>query len=244
MIGGIEETSASFEARSAPRSYPTNLLFSVHPAERKIYWVQPFDAKRSHLRANTTYWSGMYQVLGPTYNEASKEWPGSTDTKEIYVRWSAGDFREFQSPREHSIRVIIFNGYSPSEYEYDCVKANGEAGIDINRAVDAKVIPMAGSNPWGTLLEPLMKEELAQVKVTLKQNTSWSKDDFPKVKWTKFREQLDVISRLSAWEGIDRANLLIKQAREDGTKELQWAIDWLCQQETEKPDLLIEACHR
>jgi hypothetical protein len=24
MIGGIEETSASFEARSAPRSYPTN----------------------------------------------------------------------------------------------------------------------------------------------------------------------------------------------------------------------------
>jgi hypothetical protein len=23
MIGGIEETSASFEARSAPRSYPT-----------------------------------------------------------------------------------------------------------------------------------------------------------------------------------------------------------------------------
>jgi len=25
MIGGIEETSASFEARSAPRSYPTSL---------------------------------------------------------------------------------------------------------------------------------------------------------------------------------------------------------------------------
>jgi hypothetical protein len=24
MIGGIEETSASFEARSAPRSYPTS----------------------------------------------------------------------------------------------------------------------------------------------------------------------------------------------------------------------------
>ena len=26
MIGGIEETSASFEARSAPRSYPTPIL--------------------------------------------------------------------------------------------------------------------------------------------------------------------------------------------------------------------------
>src|SRR6266404_3366780 len=26
MIGGVEETSASFEARSAPRSYPTELL--------------------------------------------------------------------------------------------------------------------------------------------------------------------------------------------------------------------------
>jgi hypothetical protein len=27
MIGGIEETSASFEARSAPRSYPTEAPF-------------------------------------------------------------------------------------------------------------------------------------------------------------------------------------------------------------------------
>ena len=26
MIGGIEETSASFEARSAPRSYPTPII--------------------------------------------------------------------------------------------------------------------------------------------------------------------------------------------------------------------------
>ena len=29
MLGGIVETSASFEARSAPRSYPTNSLMSV-----------------------------------------------------------------------------------------------------------------------------------------------------------------------------------------------------------------------
>src|ERR1700726_3374322 len=29
MIGGIEETSASFEARSAPRSYPTALLLKI-----------------------------------------------------------------------------------------------------------------------------------------------------------------------------------------------------------------------
>jgi len=28
MIGGIEETSASFEARSAPRSYPTGMSFT------------------------------------------------------------------------------------------------------------------------------------------------------------------------------------------------------------------------
>ena len=30
MIGGIEETSASFEARSAPRSYPTNWFTEGH----------------------------------------------------------------------------------------------------------------------------------------------------------------------------------------------------------------------
>jgi hypothetical protein len=33
MIGGIEETSASFEARSAPRSYPT--ISDVRPAQRE-----------------------------------------------------------------------------------------------------------------------------------------------------------------------------------------------------------------
>ena len=34
MIGGIEETSASFEARSAPRSYPTgpSLGYELHQA--------------------------------------------------------------------------------------------------------------------------------------------------------------------------------------------------------------------
>src|SRR6266567_7934045 len=30
MIGGIEETSASFEARSAPRSYPTPIIGHLH----------------------------------------------------------------------------------------------------------------------------------------------------------------------------------------------------------------------
>ena len=38
MIGGIEETSASFEARSAPRSYPTSLCenSNVELARRKF----------------------------------------------------------------------------------------------------------------------------------------------------------------------------------------------------------------
>src|SRR6267378_5529371 len=31
MIGGVEETSASFEARSAPRSYPTGLSGALSP---------------------------------------------------------------------------------------------------------------------------------------------------------------------------------------------------------------------
>ena len=34
MIGGIEETSASFEARSAPRSYPTGLGGGTELAEQ------------------------------------------------------------------------------------------------------------------------------------------------------------------------------------------------------------------
>jgi hypothetical protein len=33
-IGGIEETSASFEARSAPRSYPTPIrVLQAHPLD-------------------------------------------------------------------------------------------------------------------------------------------------------------------------------------------------------------------
>src|SRR6266436_153746 len=34
MIGGIEETSASFEARSAPRSYPTHTGYWTRPELR------------------------------------------------------------------------------------------------------------------------------------------------------------------------------------------------------------------
>jgi ABC transporter substrate binding protein len=35
MIGGIEETSASFEARSAPRSYPTGADFDLNGHYRR-----------------------------------------------------------------------------------------------------------------------------------------------------------------------------------------------------------------
>src|ERR1700740_3651597 len=43
MRGGIEETSASFEARSAPRSYPTTCLLEgdhVGAAQRWGVWLQ------------------------------------------------------------------------------------------------------------------------------------------------------------------------------------------------------------
>src|SRR5882762_2869429 len=56
MIGGVEETSASFEARSAPRSYPTNYAETVVkglPAHERLdvktdpmqpgYYVEPPD---------------------------------------------------------------------------------------------------------------------------------------------------------------------------------------------------------
>src|SRR5215813_9071790 len=44
MIGGIEETSASFEARSAPRSYPTPIQKVIHVAtdwQRFISYTSP-----------------------------------------------------------------------------------------------------------------------------------------------------------------------------------------------------------
>ena len=37
MIGGIEETSASFEARSAPRSYPTGSSFAYFSHQVGVY---------------------------------------------------------------------------------------------------------------------------------------------------------------------------------------------------------------
>jgi putative ABC transport system substrate-binding protein len=37
MLGGIEETSASFEARSAPRSYPTNSSLGCFFRQVAIY---------------------------------------------------------------------------------------------------------------------------------------------------------------------------------------------------------------
>src|SRR3989454_11941070 len=37
MIGGIEETSASFEARSAPRSYPTPITGLMHRSKQHLH---------------------------------------------------------------------------------------------------------------------------------------------------------------------------------------------------------------
>jgi len=50
MIGGIEETSASFEARSAPRSYPTTCGSTILPRPPHVRF--PSDSDRSGLRAH------------------------------------------------------------------------------------------------------------------------------------------------------------------------------------------------
>src|SRR6267142_110856 len=48
MIGGIEETSASFEARSAPRSYPT--ISEVARASQQHLPRSATDAREALLR--------------------------------------------------------------------------------------------------------------------------------------------------------------------------------------------------
>ena len=52
MIGGIEETSASFEARSAPRSYPTEpaLRFRCRVASVRVATFGPSDGRFGSLR--------------------------------------------------------------------------------------------------------------------------------------------------------------------------------------------------
>src|ERR1022692_1531047 len=50
MIGGIEETSASFEARSAPRSYPTSPLCSpFHWSQRLVGQFALWTFKRAQI---------------------------------------------------------------------------------------------------------------------------------------------------------------------------------------------------
>ena len=49
LIGGIEETSASFEARSAPRSYPTSHSPTWRPASScsRLTQLRPIEASSS-----------------------------------------------------------------------------------------------------------------------------------------------------------------------------------------------------
>jgi len=62
MIGRIEETSASFEARSAPRSYPTNCDILLHQREMNRLScafennsrVRPSDKENGSLRRMTS----------------------------------------------------------------------------------------------------------------------------------------------------------------------------------------------
>ena len=60
MIGGIEETSASFEARSAPRSYPTASLRDL------LAWIgQPIDAvAEARRKLNPTQRFGTAEEFG------------------------------------------------------------------------------------------------------------------------------------------------------------------------------------
>src|SRR5499427_6024437 len=65
MIGGIEETSASFEARSAPRSYPTWRSETPRPAiTAPVRLVREFDenANQSDRRYSAAYRSARSSI--------------------------------------------------------------------------------------------------------------------------------------------------------------------------------------
>ena len=85
MIGGIEETSASFEARSAPRSYPTGVqnrprrpggmgngawpLAPSYRAHPRLYQKQAprYEGKYKHSRTDATGISAFDRDVAPAY---------------------------------------------------------------------------------------------------------------------------------------------------------------------------------
>ena len=80
MIGGIEETSASCEARSAPRSYPTVAAGdSSHEAYTAIVW----GVGLSHERSDVAGAEGFYSLEGNmcgTVMRGADALPGSKAT--------------------------------------------------------------------------------------------------------------------------------------------------------------------
>jgi hypothetical protein len=61
MIGGIEETSASFEARSAPRSYPT---VATGDSGCEAYTVIAWGVGLSHERSDVAGAESFYSLEG------------------------------------------------------------------------------------------------------------------------------------------------------------------------------------
>ena len=69
MIGGIEETSASFEARSAPRSYPTWACHSSNPGARDCRHEHYGD--RVHACSATPFFRDITLVYQAAVDDAA-----------------------------------------------------------------------------------------------------------------------------------------------------------------------------
>jgi hypothetical protein len=120
MIGGIEETSASFEARSAPRSYPTCLDFRGKDAEQfAIAVTDKPEAERVELLHDHLRTRAILDDLAETHRDEFGRLP---QLRHILLYLLFPDDYERIASEGHKARIVeafneIIEGETPDDVD-------------------------------------------------------------------------------------------------------------------------------
>jgi hypothetical protein len=156
-------------------------------------------------------------------------------------------YEEAQRQKEEQLRAIETDVGADTGCALHLLPCKAHAGEPDPCADSTLNTKMAMASPFYTKCLNWRLQRQQELETKMKADPlafahPWSKDDSADVKWNRYKDTIQSVSKLPLSQSVPRVNLLVRQGYADGEPKLKEYSDWVCQKTRETAGSRLEAC--